>query len=399
MIEPRPKKVAVVFVHGFTGGSSTWTNKDGKKFHELLGLDQSLSDGFDFFEFEYFTQLVDVFKSAPIRRVLKLLNRTGLVNFDTRIKQNKPIKYLSHLLNGYLRTELYEYDEVVLVAHSMGGLIAKDHILNYVSDEGPRPIGYVSMAVPHKGSLASVLLSPLANVNAKEMQPLSDYGDELNTDWHERKDELPRCMYLVASNDECVKETSSIPYKVKTADKFTLDYDHTSICKPDGTSDLVYKRVKIFLDDILYGNKMAEVSSFEYVSDENDFNKEVFVIKLILSEVGEMGVADAKTSFFHAEIISKAARREDKVQLADLQAKVISLYRQTYNSNKHKNADDIFSAVHKELRDQDSVLLMCAMRYINFIHKGGLLHQVANRLDGTVIWDKRVTPDDIRGRM
>jgi hypothetical protein len=396
MIEPETKKIGVVFIHGFKGGTETWSNKKGERFCELLSSDDNINREFVFFEFDYFTQVLDVFKSVVVQNLKKLLNKLPGVNFDTKIQKNRPIKYLSHLLNGYLRTELDEFDEVILVAHSMGGLIAKDHILNYVAGEGPRPVGYISMAVPHKGSIGALLLAPSANVNAKEMQPLSEYSDSLNTEWYERKDELPKCLYLIATHDECVPEVSSLPYKVKTADRFTLNHDHTSICKPDDKKDHSFKRVKKFLEEVSYEKSMLSVAAMEYCGAENSFDKEVFVIKLILSEIGEMGIADAKASFFHAEIISKAAKRDDKQHLTDLQKKVLSLYRQTYNSNSKKTADEIFNAVHKELRDQDSKLLMCAVRYINFMHKGGLLHQIANKLDRTVIWDKDVTDEAIK---
>lgn len=399
MRDPQIKKVGVVFIHGFTGGTKTWINKRGERFCDLLASESSIGKEFEFFEFDYFTQVLDVFRSAPVQALKKLLNKIPLVNLSTKVQKNKPIRYLSHLLNGFIRTELDEFDEVVLVAHSMGGLIAKDHILNYVAGEGPQPIGYVSIAVPHKGSLGSVLLSPTANVNAAEMQPLSEYSDALNTEWYERKEELPKCVYLVASHDECVTEVSSIPYKVRTSDAYTLNHDHTSICKPDDKKDHSFKRLKKFLEEISHERYMTGVAALKYSGDDEDFNKEIFVIKLILSEVGEMGIADAKASFFHAEIISKAAKRDDKQHLADLQEKVLSIYRQTYNGNSKKTADEIFSAVHKELRDQDASLLICAVRYINFLHKGGLLHQVANRLDRTVIWDKDITVEDIKKMM
>lgn len=399
MTKLETKKIGVVFIHGFTGNTKTWMNKSGTHFSEMLASEQTICEEFEFFEFDYYTQVLDVFKSAPVQNLKKILNKIPFINLDTRIKKNKPIRYLSNLLNSYLRTELDDFTEVILIAHSMGGLIAKDHILNYVEGEGPRPIGYISIAVPHKGSIGALLLSPIGNTNTQEMQPLSEYSDSINMEWCERRDELPKCVYLVAMHDECVSEVSALPYKVKSSDWFTLSYDHTTICKPQDKKELVFKRVKKFLEDIAYQRKMEGMASIEYCEGDFDFDKEVFVIKLILSEIGEMGIENAKASFFHAEIISKAANRIDKEHLSELQHKVLSIYRQTYNANKNQHADDIFNAVHKELREQDKDLLFCAIKYINFIHKGGLLHQMANKVDRTIIWDSNVTIDDIRERM
>ncbi|MBP5979082.1 MAG: hypothetical protein KA748_02650 [Halomonas sp.] len=399
MIEPRTQKTGVVFIHGFTGGTATWVNQAGERFCDMLSSEAQIANEFEFFEFDYYTQVLGVFKSATVQNLKKMLNKLPLVKLDTKIQKNKPIRYLSDQLNSYLRTELDEFQDVVLIAHSMGGLIAKDHILNYVPEEGPRPVGYVSMAVPHKGSISALLLAPTTNPNSKEMQPLSEYSDSINTEWYERRNELPKCVYLIATHDECVSEVSSLPYRVKTADRFTLNHDHTSICKPASKKDHSYKRVKKFLENISYQKKMVSAASLEYVSNDSNFDKEAFVIKLILSKIGEMGVEDAKSSFFHAEIISKAASRDDKERLLELQKRVLSIYRQTYNSNRSKSANEIFCAVHKELRDQDNQLLSCAVSYINFMHKGGLLHQLANKVDRTVVWDKSITNEDIRENM
>lgn len=74
----------------------------------------------------------------------------------------------------------------------MGGLIAKSYILDYEDNIGPKPIGFVSIAVPHKGVIGAVLLSPSMNVNAKELLPLSEYGDHINNEWVEKK-----ILYLI----------------------------------------------------------------------------------------------------------------------------------------------------------------------------------------------------------
>ncbi|SEC79277.1 PGAP1-like protein [Pseudomonas frederiksbergensis] len=389
------KKIGVVFVHGFTGGENTWKNADGEKFSDLLKQDAGLANRYDFFEFDYFTKLISIYHSAPVQRVL------GLIGFGkNRVRSNKPIKQLSESLDAYIRTRLEDYEHVILIAHSMGGLIAKDYILNYEEGNGPQPTGYISIAVPHKGSLGSVLLAPTMNVNAKEMQPLSDYGDALNSEWTHRKEELPRCMYIVALHDECVPVTSSIPFTVNKSEKFTFSHDHLSICKPNGPEDLVYMRVKSFLSSLAHDHSMNELAATTFDPDLNEYDKEIFVIKMILSGIGEMGIEDAKASFFHAEIISKAADQKDRIILVDLQNKVLGLYRQTFNEHfASSEGNEIFSEVHRLLLDQDAKVLESGVKYINFIHKKGLLQQLANKLNRHVIWSNDVTTDHIQDKM
>jgi len=240
------EKIGVVFVHGFTGGEKTWVNDSGQKFSDLLKQDQNINSHFDFFEFSYYTKLVDVFDSALIQRLLGLLPFHKYLGIKGKVKTNKPIRQLRDLLSTYLRVNLSEYDEVVIIAHSMGGLIAKDFILNHLKGDRPAPLGFVSVAVPHKGSLGALLLAPIKNLNAQEMAPLAEYPDVLNSEWIDKKDSLPKSIYLIASYDECVPEESSIPFKIKSSEKFTVPHDHISICKPIDSNDLTYKSVRDF---------------------------------------------------------------------------------------------------------------------------------------------------------
>ncbi|MFT4508563.1 hypothetical protein [Caballeronia sp. 15711] len=62
-------KTAVVFVHGFTGGENTWKNTKGEKFADFLKEDKGLDAEFDFFEFNYYTTLIDFFSSGTFQKI------------------------------------------------------------------------------------------------------------------------------------------------------------------------------------------------------------------------------------------------------------------------------------------------------------------------------------------
>src|SRR5690606_15502623 len=106
--------------------------------------------------------------------------------------------------------------------------------------------GYISLAVPHKGSIGAYLLGSF-NVNAKELQPLNTYSDELNNAWIDKKESLPKAQYYIAMHDECVNDVSALPFTVKKSDKFVVDHDHVSICKPSDSSDPVCAQIGMFL--------------------------------------------------------------------------------------------------------------------------------------------------------
>lgn len=395
-------KIAVVFIHGFTGGENTWKNSAGLNFYDLLNQDPDLQGDFAFFEFQYFTKLVDFFTSAKIQKVLKaipLINR--LPGITGRVKVNKPIAQLSEQLATFLDLELGQFNEVILVAHSMGGLIAKDHILNYEPGHGPKPIGYISMAVPHKGALSALLLGPANNINAKELTPLGSYADELNNRWIEQKQNLPASLYMLAQHDECVAKESALPFTVNKSNRPTVDHDHTSICKPLSTEDLSYLAVKRFLKDQFYKKFMEIVVNGASLTSAPDYDKEIFVLKMIVCDIEKIGISDAKDCFFNAEIISKAANKKDADELRDLQSKVLSLYRQKYLAchSKKMSSNEILAEVHNEITAQDSGVLKSTASYINFLHKKGLLHQMANNMKDDVVWSNSTDFNDIQRRI
>ncbi|CAD5367491.1 TPA: ABC-three component system protein [Escherichia coli] len=388
------KKSCVVFVHGFTGGAGTWKNSKGESFSDLLRADREIDQSYDFYEFDYYTKIASLVDSALVVRLLSLV---GLGS--GKVKKNQPIRRISELLSTYVRTNLSSYDSVIFIAHSMGGLIVKDYILNHEKGDTPEPIGYLSLAVPHKGSIGGYLLGSF-NLNAKELQPLNAYSDTLNNAWIDAKESLPKAQYYIALHDECVDEVSALPFTVKRSDKFVVDHDHISICKPSDVNDMVCAQAANFLKSRAYDFTMSELATTVYKPESNSYEKEIFVIKMILSDVGEKGIDDAKGSFFHAEIITKAADKKDRITLQDLQTKVLSLYQQSYNAHSSKlEANEVFAKVHDLLLEQDSKVLVSGVNYINFMHKKGLLHQLANKLNTQVTWSDKIGIQDILAKM
>jgi protein SERAC1 len=394
-------KTAVVFIHGFTGGAETWKNIEGTKFSDLLREDPEVNGDFEFFEFAYYTKLTDFFTSAKFQKVVNAIPILNLIPGVTgKVKVNRPIAQLSEQLATYLNLQLGEFDEVILIAHSMGGLIAKDHIINYEPGHGPKPVGFVSMAVPHKGSFGALILGS-ANINAKELVPLSEYCDALNNKWTEQKQNLPPTLYMIAQHDECVSKESAVPFTVLKSDKAIVDHDHTSICKPSSNVDMTYLAVKKFLKDFFYDKSMHALANDAFLMSMPDYDKEIFVLKMIVCDIGKMGIDDAKDCFFNAEIISKAASRKDAEELRGLQSKVLSLYKQKYNAcNGEKfSSNAIFAAVHAEITAQDSGVLKSTASYLNFLHKKGLLHQLANNMRHDVVWSDDTDFTAIKAKM
>ncbi|WP_298187586.1 ABC-three component system protein [uncultured Pseudomonas sp.] len=385
------KPLAVVFVHGFTGGISTWKNLSGETFKDLLLKEADLSETFEMVEFEYFSKITDIFHADIIQKAISLF---GL---RPKVRYNRPIKNLADELRSFIQLNLDEHDGIVLIGHSMGGLICKEVILSHVQGDGPEIIGYGSIAVPHKGSLDSILLS-LFNVNSKELVPLNAYNSELNNRWIDRKSKLPESVYVIGQHDQYVPQSSGLPFTTKF---LNIPHDHNTICKPQSSKDSAYKAIQKFLRKISKNNKMHSLSTLTYEEASPDYDKEIFVIKMILCDIGEKGIEDAKESFFNAEIITKAADEEDKNLLRELRVKVISLYRQTFNyhANTGSTPNMIFGEVHQKLLSEDKHALEVGASYINFLHKKGLLHQEANKECTTVTWSNSTSIEEIKSML
>lgn len=389
------KKIGVVFIHGLTGGSETWKNSKDQTFGELL-LQSDIGQHIEVHCFEYYTKIVSIFDSAIAKRIIGRIPILRNISYlQGRIQRNQPIEQLAEQFSIWVRLELSHLDQVVLVAHSMGGLIAKEYILNFPSDGSPATVGYLSIAVPHKGSLSAQLLKPI-NKNAEELVPLNEYTSRLNDMWVNKQPNSAESWYVIASNDECVDKESAIPGVVPKQHKFTVAHDHLSVCKPEDSSDPVLKCAVRLLRQLIDKNLRANQLIDESNAAPPSYEKEIFVIKLMLGEIGKSGIENAKEAFFQAEIIEKLSSASDRQKLASLQRLVVNLYRSIYvNHGNSRDRNSLFSEVHRQIVAEDSSALRSAVESINFLHKQGLLHKSANHLTDEVIWTSKYNLKDI----
>ena len=392
-------KVAVVFIHGFCGGTNTWQNSNNQKFYELLKKEHGLKQ-LGYFEFDYYTQILNLKNNIVTKVVAGIINKMIPGGWKKPVvKKNTPISDIAQLLLTFLKHEVKDYTNIILIGHSMGGLVAKNVICEVLDGNCPdfeqNIIGYCSIATPHLGSLTSVLLGPL-NINAKEMVPLNEHLMTLNHQWLEIADQIPKALYIIAKSDEVVPQASATPSLTKS--KFPtemIEADHTSICKPNSKNETIFKVVKTFIKKTLSVSDVLQIGTSGLAFDSSSYDKETFVIKLVLAGVDQELVTDAKESFFFSEIVEKKASKAEREKIMDLSNRIISLYRTIKASGKTKTSTELVSKVHEKIIDTDKDALSCAIQYLNFFHKQGFLHAQANKNNLNVNWDSRVTLDAI----
>lgn len=116
------KKDLVLFIHGLKGGLDSWDFDHSISFPKLVSEEKDLAEIFDIACFNYFTNFTNAYghtKSAW-RRFFGSTNK---------LTKNLPVDELSELSITEIDITLSDYERIIIIAHSMGGLITKDCIL------------------------------------------------------------------------------------------------------------------------------------------------------------------------------------------------------------------------------------------------------------------------------
>lgn len=246
-ISKRNNKNLILLVHGFVGGRDTWIEKNGDRIPKYLNKNEKINSNFDIAYFEYFTKITD--KIEKIKYFFKLITSS-----KRKFKQNLSIDDIKDILSSHLEGEFKKYDKVVVIAHSMGGLISKAAILKLIKKENNQVVLFLSLCVPHNGSnLANLGKYILNNDNVTDLAPLSLIIDEISREWIDPKvvGSLPQTIYYQGKNDIIVSNQSSVGYEAREVKIVYSDDDHSSILSPSGSDTVVIESIINSIIDIL----------------------------------------------------------------------------------------------------------------------------------------------------
>jgi len=390
-VQKTGKQDVILFVHGFTGGKDTWKHATDGYFHERLLEYELVSNNFDIAIFEYFTTLTNLFPAAnSIRQKLVSFFKS----VQPKAKKNVSIEEISNLLRSRIRFDLGGYRSIVVIAHSMGGLVTKSCILKDLEDGKTSKIRLVlSLAVPHLGAdLATFGKMISSNQQIEDLAPLSDLCPKLNDAWvkHSLK---PDIKYFYGAYDQVVKQSSAIGTDNSPQDTISCDDDHLTICKP-AKGGIVLSAAANFLEAFV---KSATPFEFQHISSPNQYDDEIFVLKLMLADVHEASIRNSKEYFLNAEyarkLLSSAA---DQQQLKVLYDKIRTIYQNSYETHvaaSNGSSTTLVAAVHKRVIDEDASFLKAAFPMLQALHKMGMLHQLANDLGNNVWWSEERSRD------
>lgn len=388
-IQNKGHKKLVIFVHGFKSDNDTWKNSNGISLPQMLLENEEINSNYDFAYFDYYTKLYSNILNCNVigNLFMKAVNAAHIA------RRNLMIEDLGEYMHSVLTHECSQYENIYLVAHSMGGLVSKYCILKSLeSDDFSKVALFISLAVPHKGSeLAIDYASLVNNPQAFDLKPLSDLTNSLSDKWIKSKN-IPRTAYFLAQYDNVVPKNSAVGFESTGQEIIPCDDDHFSISKPETKERHVFKVIEQLLLEAIQSKE--ESPSLQEFRDDGKYDEENFMIKMEMAKVHPTIKSYVKQSFYNAEYMTKSLckKRTELRKISDLYMKIHDLYVEEFGKHLRGEisaGDSLISLTQDRISQEDDLRLKTNVPFVGPIHKKGMLHQLANQLDKEIWWSKQ----------
>ena len=241
---PRPRCTdsAIFFVHGLFGTEDTWRNeRTGNLFPQLVRTDPDL-EAYDIYSVVYTTTRIG--HSPDVRTIAEELFRT--------------------MLPFYRR-----YEQIVFIAHSLGGNLVRNHVVELKSRFGHNALNRIRLLIllgtPIEGAYlgrAGTFVLPNPQIRTLVTLNSNDYLGLLNSTFLKasQKHEQGGCPSMrIFSAFERRKTYSQLIVEEQSATKGAFackgfDADHLELAKPANANSPIYRSVKRLLVDCLTDN-------------------------------------------------------------------------------------------------------------------------------------------------
>lgn len=196
-------------------------------------------------------------------------------NWTVRVGPVAAITTLAkHLKRDLQGRNVSNYQKVILLGHSMGGLIAMRYILETVDRHEPMKVARcISVATPFNGSEYALLTKNVpGNKQILDLSTNSDFSAELSRLWKKNQHSseeliLERFVFTYADTDQYVSENSAIP-SFAIADKWNatpLPGGHSDVLDLiKGENSTTYKFVRDKIWETLFSS-----NTIRYFPSEN----------------------------------------------------------------------------------------------------------------------------------
>jgi triacylglycerol esterase/lipase EstA (alpha/beta hydrolase family) len=160
-------KKLILFVHGLGGSDETWGD-----FFSFIQNDSAFK-GFDVESYNYRSQLLRT------KNIVSLFSKM-LATFIPQQRLPK-IQDVADLLKTEIEVRYAHYDEIYLVTHSMGGLVARKYLYDMIKSNTPLQVKKLMLyAVPNNGSDWAKLSALYKHEQIEQLNRESDFIQHLN---------------------------------------------------------------------------------------------------------------------------------------------------------------------------------------------------------------------------
>ena len=232
---PPIKRGAIVFIHGLTGDpKATWSFDPGagKKVVTWMGLVENdlHMQNFDVFTFGYGSSI--------------FIDKTRVEDAVTTLRSR-------------LDDDLRDYYHVVLIAHSLGGLITRSALLQSgIRDRKGQAVTLITCATPFNGSDLANILKMLTDRESQQIDILTTANELQDVDsrlWDQLHRELkPRLEHYAAFEEKPIalfNQPAAIVVRKESAvlrdceGQKGFDANHIDIVKPSSVASPIYQWV------------------------------------------------------------------------------------------------------------------------------------------------------------
>lgn len=288
----------IVFIHGIAGGKGTW-----RKFSKYLERKWNYEYGFLLKYFLYYKNILDnetileKFNSRFLRICLNIaLFVPSLFNFLIKVLWSKRNNHNVNLLENYIEINCKESKNIVLVAHSMGGLIARQFLINYRKNnhEISRFKMLITFATPHKGSKVANYISirSYKSINyfykkistffnyrispqVGDLNSINDFIQSIDKAWTDFDLER-RIVFIrvVAKKDLLVTKESAMLHNNDIENIHPFEYGHSGLINPSLKAN-EFGPIDVFIESLDKLKFEDDVLEEETETDENDDSENV----------------------------------------------------------------------------------------------------------------------------
>lgn len=259
----------VLFIHGLAGSYETW-----KCFTKHLKSKWSENDGFDL---EY----ADYYQKSNIYFFRRFYNLYMVL-------KGADLESLSEHLGSIINHNCEKYENVILVGHSMGGLVARKYLVDQLKNQRDlgKVRGLLTYATPHKGSVLAnyfeflvknplpIIMNPFILIRSKQIFSLkegSPFIEKLNNDWRDMRISDKIDFKRIGSKGDAVVNIASSLFEKNKDATLIVNKSHFDIIKPTShLNDTAFMVLHNYLKS--FRKKLLEKQEYEeqYDSFEED---------------------------------------------------------------------------------------------------------------------------------